>query len=38
MNTEKKGSEIFNISDNKSSVICPPEQVFQKKDFEYLLT
>jgi hypothetical protein len=31
-------SRIFNVSTNKQNVICPPDQVFAKQEFDYLLT
>jgi hypothetical protein len=29
---------VFNISDKKEKVICPPKQVFANRDFTYMLT
>lgn len=34
----KKTLDIFRVSDSPEKIICPPEQVFQNSNFEYLLT
>lgn len=31
-------NKIFNVNTEKHKVICPPDQVFVRPDFEYLLT
>ena len=31
-------SKIFNVTTNKQNVICPPDQVFNRQEFEFLLT
>lgn len=31
-------NKIFNVTTDKQKVICPPEQVFVRPDFDYLLT
>jgi hypothetical protein len=31
-------TDVFNISNNKERVTCPPEQVFLKSDFSYMIT
>lgn len=31
-------NKIFNVTTNKQKVICPPEQVFVRRDFDCLLT
>ena len=31
-------NKVFNVTTDKQKVICPPEQVFVRPDFDYLLT
>lgn len=31
-------NKVFNVTTEKQKVICPPEQVFVRTDFDYLLT
>jgi len=38
MIVEKETNKIFKISSDKTKVICPPDQVFKKDNFEFLLT
>ncbi|WP_024482683.1 hypothetical protein [Cellulophaga baltica] len=33
-----KTLDIFRVSDSPNNVICPPDQVFQNSNFEYMLT
>ena len=33
-----KTSEIFHVSESADKIICPPDQVFKNRDFEFLLT
>lgn len=38
MTIEKEKNNVFKISWDKRQLICPPDQVFKKNDFEFLLT
>ncbi|MBI1782436.1 MAG: hypothetical protein HYR66_13910 [Sphingobacteriales bacterium] len=31
-------NKVFNVTTDKQKVICPPEQVFVRPDFDFLLT
>lgn len=33
-----KTSDIFHIAESADKVVCPPDQVFKNRDFEFLLT
>lgn len=35
---EKETNKVFKISWDKKITLCPPEQVFERDDFKFLLT